>query len=337
MTLKTKITINEIAKLAGTSKTTVSFYLNGKFDRMSEATRAIIEQVIADTGYTPNVAARSLNSVSMKLIGVIIGDITNTFANQLVKGIDEVAKEQNYQLIVGNSNYDFEQEKNYVDKMLAMGVDGFIIQPTTNFNNLIDKIKLHGKEIVFIDSQIDVSSNAWVKTNNYEAVLETTNMMVDYGYDDFIMLTADPTVLSTRQERTTGFIDALNLRNKKYETVIVDNDVTSDEITEIINKSLNLSERTLVFVMNCWLLPIVYMGMQGIKNLMPSTVGLIGFDNTEWSVFSSPTVTTIVQPSHEEGRQSAKILIDRIEKSNIEPPQQILKCSVNLMHSTSKI
>lgn len=337
MTKRTKITINEIAKLANTSKTTVSFYLNNKFDRMSVDTKDRVAKVIKETNYRPSVAARSLNSMSMKLIGVIIGDITNTFANQIVKGIDEIAKEKNYQLIVGNSNYDFEQESNYVERMLAMGVDGFIVQPTNNFSKLIDKIRAENKEIVFIDSQIQMSDNAWVKTNNYEAVLDTTTHLMDYGYDDYIMLTADPSVLSTRQERTRGFIDALELKNKSYQMHIVENDVTSDQIGSIIKEAVDPNKRTLVFAVNCWLLPLVYVGIKELDYLEPEKLGLFGFDNTEWSVLSSPTVTTIVQPSLDEGRQSARILIDAIENTKVEPPQQILKCTVNYLASTEKI
>ena len=76
-----KVTINDIAKLAGVSKTTVSFYLNGKLEKMSEETRKKLEDVIAKTNYFPNTMARSLNYKQTYLIGVIIGDITNSFAN----------------------------------------------------------------------------------------------------------------------------------------------------------------------------------------------------------------------------------------------------------------
>ena len=116
--MKEKITIRDIAERAGTSKTTVSFFLNGKTDKMSEETQARIAQVIKETNYRPSIAARSLNAKETRLIGVIIGDITNTFANQIVKGIDDFARDNRYQLIVGNSNYNFENEKGYVNRML---------------------------------------------------------------------------------------------------------------------------------------------------------------------------------------------------------------------------
>lgn len=83
--MQRKVTIKDIAELAKTSKTTVSFYLNGRFDKMSEETKNRIKSTIEATNYKPSIAARSLNAKSTKLIGVVIGDITNSFSNQIVK------------------------------------------------------------------------------------------------------------------------------------------------------------------------------------------------------------------------------------------------------------
>lgn len=329
-----KITIREIAERANTSKTTVSFYLNGKTDKMSEETQARIAKVIEETHYRPSVAARSLNAKQTKLIGVIIGDITNAFANQIVKGIEDIARDKRYQLIVGNSNYNLENEKAYVNRMLEMGVDGFIVQPSNQFHELLSKIKAENKSIVFIDSQVSMDREKWVKTNNYEAVLDTINQLIDEDYDRYIMISADPSVLSTRLERTTGFEHALKVRGKTGTTLIVDGDITSDEILDLLNSKLKFGSRTLIFVANCFLLPRVYIALKSYHNLMPHTLGLVGFDNTEWSDFSSPTVTTIVQPAYDEGNHAARLLIDTIEGLNQELPNQVLKCIVQWREST---
>ncbi len=334
MAKKPKVTINDIARLAQTSKTTVSFYLNGKFDKMSVETKDRIATVIEEQQYRPSVAARSLNAKSMKLIGVLIGDITNDFANQIVKGIDEIAKTHNYQLIVGNSNYTFESESDYIDRMLSMGVDGFIVQPTIQFKALIPKIRANGKSLVFIDSQTDMESNAWVKTNNYEAVLETTFELVDKGYNDFILLTADPSVLSTRMERSRGFTDALTIREQRHRTHIVDYDMSAEVIEASLNEMIDPNRKTLIFAANCWLLGNVFMAVKAQREKIPEQIGLLGFDNLEWTKFASPTVTTIVQPSYEEGKVAASILIDKIEGKNELVPTQILKCDVNWEEST---
>lgn len=328
-----KVTIKEIAQLSNTSKTTVSFYLNGKRDKMSLETQNRIKEVIEKTHYQPSVLARSLNAKKMHLIGVIIGDITNTFANQIVKGIDEIAKSKNYQLIVGNSNYNIEMEKQYVERMLAMGVDGFIVQPTVEFESINREILKKEKPIVFIDSQSRNTQGMWVKTNNYEAVMEAVETLLKSGYEEFIMISAEPGVLTTRMERTTGFVDTLNNHGKQCKTMIVDNDTESDEIEAYLNQHIGL-KKTCVFAANCWVLPKVYLALKSRKQEIPNTIGLLGFDNLEWTELSAPTVTTIVQPAYNEGKHAAKILIDAIEELHEEAPNQILKCTINFQEST---
>ena len=332
-----KITIKEIARRAETSKTTVSFYLNGKMDKMSEQTRRRIEAVIKETNYHPSFAARSLNAKETRLIGVIIGDITNAFANQIVKGIDDLARKEHYQLIVGSSNYDVEREAYYVDRMLAMGVDGFIIQPSMRFEALSDQICAQGKDVVFIDSQVSLRKGKWVKTNSYEAIMDACEELLKKEYDEFLMISADPSVLSTRAERIQGFHDALSAHGRQCQTMIVDGDISEKEIADQINRRLRFGVKTLIFVANCFLLPRVYVAMKEYRNLIPQTIGLFGIDNTEWSSLASPSVTTIVQPAYEEGTQAAKILIDTLEDRKQEPPNQILKCYVNWKDSTDRL
>ncbi|MSS02101.1 hypothetical protein FYJ50_08365 [Erysipelotrichaceae bacterium LKV-178-WT-2G] len=150
------------------------------------------------------------------------------------------------------------------------------------------------------------------------------------------MITADPHVLSTRLERTTGFLHTLETKGKECKTHVVADDVTSDTLRDLLYNELRFGVRTLIFVANCFLLPRVYLALKDYRNLMPNTIGLIGFDNTEWTNFSSPTVTTIVQPAYDEGYQAALILIDSLKGTNEQIPNQILKCSVNWNESTKQ-
>ena len=85
---------------------------------MSQETREKIEKVIHETNYKPSIVARSLNSKRTKLIGVLIGDITNSFSNQIVKGIEDIASQNGYQVMIGNSNYSQESEDRYIESML---------------------------------------------------------------------------------------------------------------------------------------------------------------------------------------------------------------------------
>lgn len=332
-----KLTIKDIAELASTSKTTVSFYLNGKYDKMSLDTRQRIEKVIKQTHYTPSVVARSLNTKRTKLIGVLIGDITNSFSNQIVKGIEEEAHQRGYQVIIGNSNYNQESEDIYIENMLMLGVDGFIIQPTSHFRKYSRISNDKQKPMVFFDSQLYEHRNSWIKTNNYDAVYDTVQACIDKGYERFILITAETSRLSTRIERVSGFIDALEDSKQSYDTLIIpDQNVDLEMIKSFLTEKSHPIENTLVFAPNCWALPLVFTAMKELELDLPR-VGLLGFDNTEWTTLSSPTVTTIVQPAFEEGCQATKILIDQIEGGEQEARQQTLDCSVSWKESTSLV
>lgn len=119
-----------------------------------------------------------------------------------------------------------------------------------------------------------------------ESILNVGTHLIDDGYDEFIMITADPHVLSTRLERTTGFLHALETKGKTCKTHVVADDVTSDALRDLLYNELRFGVRTLIFVANCFLLPRVYLALKDYRNLMPDTIGLIGFDNTEWTNFS---------------------------------------------------
>ncbi|MEG2291045.1 MAG: LacI family DNA-binding transcriptional regulator [Clostridium sp.] len=330
-----KVTIKDIAQMAQTSKTTVSFYLNGKFEKMSSDTRSRIAEVIKETKYTPSMLARGLTSKKLNLIGVIVADITNPFSSTIVKGIDHIARKYDYQIIVGSSNLDHKYESNYVDKMLAMGVDGFIVQPTIEFNELVSKIKGNGKELVFIDSISNEFTGKWVKTNNYEITVEAVKKLIDKGYEKFTLITENPDILNVRLERIEGFKDILNKENISYSVEIVDNDAPNEVIEEVINSRMEKGKKNLFFAINGKVLQKIYNVVKGNRLDIPNQVGIIGFDNWEWTHYATPSVSTIDQPTFEEGKYAAEILIDSIENKGSEIESKAFKCTIEWKDSTN--
>jgi DNA-binding LacI/PurR family transcriptional regulator len=330
-----RVTINEIAQMAQTSKTTVSFYLNGKTDRMSEDTQQRIRDAIAATGYEPSPLARGMNAKKSFLLGVIIGDITNTFSNQIVKGIDAVASANGYRMLVCSSNFDKQNELAYIERLLALGVDGFIVQPTAQFKEITKSIADAGKQMVFIDSKLyDFTSN-WVKTDNYEASYQAIEQCVAKGYERFLVITAAPGLISSRIERFSGFVDALERHDMTFSQFLLENDrVDADALRAWLGEHIDGKTPTMIFAPNCWALPDIYMACRDFYPLMPDRVGLLGFDNTEWVSVASPSVSVVVQPAAEEGQTAARILLDQIAEKGEIDPHQVLDCRVQWGTST---
>ena len=327
---KKRITINDIATMAGTSKTTVSFYLNGKTERMSEDTQERIKAAIAKTGYEPSPIARGMNAKRTQLLGVIIGDITNTFSNQIVKGIEGVAAKAGYRVLVSSSNHSRADERAYIDRLLAVGVDGFIVQPTAQFKEISKVIEDAGKQLVFFDSKFyDFASN-WVKTDNYESTFRAVSECVRKGYRRFLLVAAPPQLLSSRIERTSGFVDALEAAGTGFTQFEIANDsVDVERLKAFLHANVDGETPTLVFAPNCWALPDVYVAMRDLYPLMPEHLGLLGFDNTEWAGVASPSVSVVVQPAFEEGARACRILLDLISGEGKQDPHQVLDCDVD--------
>lgn len=325
---KKRVTINDIAQMTGTSKTTISFYLNGKTDRMSETTRERIREAIEKTGYEPSPLARGMNSKRSNLMGVIIGDITNAFSNQIVKGITSVADEAGYRVLVSSSNFSKEDELAYIDRLIAVGVDGFIVQPTAQFKKIMTSVEDAGKQLVFIDSKFYDYASSWIKTDNYEASYQAVQECIERGYERFLLVTAAPGLLSSRIERYSGFVDALSENKLGFEQFdIADEGVDIPALQGFLRQHIDGTTPTLVFAPNCWALPDIYIAMREFYPLMPTTAGLLGFDNTEWAGVANPAPVIIVQPALEEGRQAARLLIDLIEGGNDIERHQVLSCS----------
>lgn len=332
---KKRITIKNIAEMAGTSKTTVSFYLNGKTDRMSEETQERIRQAIEKTGYEPNPLARGMNAKQSHLIGVIIGDVTNEFSNRIVKGIGSIVDQAGYRLLCCSSNYSVEGERAYIERLIALGVDGFIVQPTSQFKTIADDIEAAGKKLVFFDSKYYDYTSSWVKTNNYESTFHTVKSCIERGYRRFLLVAAAPQLLSSRIERFSGFVDALEKEGTGFTQFEIEPaGVDVEALRAFLHANIDGETPTLVFAPNCWALPDIYVAMRDFYPLMPEKVGLVGFDNFDWAKVASPSVTSIEQPAFEEGREAARILIDLLESDEKKAVHQELGCNVHWRGST---
>lgn len=333
--MKDRITISDIAKLANVSKTTVSFYLNGHHYKMSEETKNRIREVIETTGFQPSTVARSLNAKQTYLLGALISDITSAFANQLIKGLTEYVQQRGYQLILGSSSFRNENERKCIEGMYNMGVDGFLVQPSPQFESMWDTMGID-KPLVFFDSPPRDTSVMYVKTDSYHAVYEAIRTTVKKGYTHFAVVTADPETVITRQERMGGFRDCLNAYGLDYDTIPAERDTSLAALREAIAPLIARYENLCVFAVNNWLLKKVFLALEDFRHLIPQKLGLLGMDAYEWNYLVVPPITTILQPAEEEGVAAGKLLIDAIERKNGEEHTCILKCKINEQASTAR-
>ena len=329
-----RVTITDVARIAGTSTATVSYYLNGKLEKMSEATRQRIAQAIERTGYVPSTSARQLAGKQSHVIAVLILDNTNAWAGQIVSGIEAAAEGHGFQTVLCNTNFSPERERTYVEKMLSLGVDGFIIQPTSRFKAVNERIRKAGKPVVFYDCNLFDFETTWIKSNLYDGIYSAVSECVDKGYENFVSIGAE-VVGRTRTERMQGFADAVNSRGLEYTDLLITHEEPSvAELSRLAQHNITTAKRTLVFVQNQWALSRVFKALQPSRSLIPDRIGLLGINCQDWTNLTTPSISTVVEPVFEEGEQACQMLMAMLEDKSLPPRQKILTCHTNWLGST---
>lgn len=341
---RTAVTITDIARLAKTSTATVSYYLNGRFEHMSEKTRHKIKQAIIQTGYVPNAQSRMLSAKDARtgVIAVLILDNTNAWSGKLISGIESVAFKHAYQTILCNSNFRPEVESMYVEKMLSLGVDGFIIQPTSQFMTIRKRIEAAGKKVVFYDTDLYDFNTCWIKTNLYEGVYSAISHCIEQGYDSFVLLAASDSDSDgfasntrTRAERLQGFVNALNTHDLHYTGIAVTH--TTPDVAQLQEQLKNVivpSKKTLIFTPHQWMLSRSFRALAPVAHLIPERIGLLGLNNAEWCQLTTPSISTIVEPIYQEGALACEMLFELMYNADAQPKQKVLPCSFLWQAST---
>ncbi len=333
-----RVTIVDVAKLAETSTASVSYYLNGKLEKLGKPTQQRIADAIRQTGYVPNAQAQALSGKPTHVIGLVMLDNTNLWAGQIQGGVESVAREAGFQTVVCGTAFDRDNEQACVEKLLSLGVDGFIIQPTSNFKAVHERIRRAGRPVVFFDCDTFDRQTSWVKSNFYDGVYDAIQTCIERGYDRFVSVAAPSTgkaQLRTRIERMSAFTDALAAHKLDFEEIAIDHETPSvSELYERLKYSVSPAHRTLVFAQNQWGLSRVYQALENSRHLMPERIGLLGLNCADWTALTTPSISTIIEPVRQEGCLACQMLIDILEDENTRPRQEILSCRTRWLDST---
>lgn len=332
-----KVVIDDVAKMAGVSKATISRYLNGKFEYMSESTREKISYAIEKLKYRPNNIARSLKSNKSKLIGVVIADLTNPFSSLIIKGIGDECKIRGYNMVIVNSDNDEEEEKEYIKSLLDQRVEGLIVNSTGHNEKLLLDIKNRGIPIVMVDRTLCESKIDSVTSDNYDSTTKTVNYLIDAGFNSLCFFNEKENKVTPRNERERAFLDVCNKRLEKsnFSVCNVDYDKAGDSEVNLCKFLNNYIGRKAIFAVNGVILLNILAAANKLKVSIPNDFGICGYDNWGWASIIPPGITTISQPSYEMGFEAAKLLVDRIEnKISEDVVNKQLKSKLEIRGST---
>lgn len=320
-----KVTIDNVAAMAGVSKTTVSRYLNGRYDALSLETRKRIEQVICELDYRPNRIAQSLKSRNSRLIGCLISDISSPFSSIIVKGINSACREAGYQLLLVDSGDDPELERKGIQSLLENQVDGLIVNTTGQNDGFLMNLGAQGIPLVLADRSLEQSGILdTVATESYHITYACISKLKELGYEQVAFFTQGNERVSPRIQRYQGYCDAVrdcfsqNGSDRLYEFSVSDKEDCVHHIQSFRDRYPR--QRLALFAVNGVTLLCVLNAIQTMGLKIGARFGVCGFDNWGWADLIPPGITTISQDSWLVGQSAAKLLFERIAGNGPEHP-----------------
>lgn len=307
--------INDVAKLAKVSISTVSRVMNGHPNVRKEKREAVLKAV-EELNYIPNALAQGLVKKSTHSVAILIADISNMFYANLLKNIENSLNKKGYQVLIGNTDWDVEKEKEYIRYMLQKQVDGIILTSTTLDDNYLNKIADNGVALVVLDRDFSSTNIDQIRVDDYQGAYMATEHLIKCGYEILIHILG-PSGIVSAEDRKKAFLHCVrdnNLSEDSYKLLEGDfTEISGRKVIEEFLEQHEIRKRTGVFAANdAMALGILhYLKEEGFT--CPEQIGIVGFDDISFARYSNPPLTTIRRPIGKIGDIAANIILERIE------------------------
>jgi DNA-binding LacI/PurR family transcriptional regulator len=329
------VQLNEVAKMAGVSIATVSRVINDN-PNVSPVTRTKVQQVIKKLKYHPNRVAKRLRNryASSNLLGVLIPDIQNPFYVEVLRGIEDVAYDNKYALIMCNFSQDERKEQLYLDILQSESVDGLIAAPTHERDQKVINLVKSGLPIVCVDRGLYGVDVDLVLVENKEGAFTAVDHLAKSGYRRIAYISGLTQLPSSRQ-RELGYIDALEANELPFDRELIRyGDSSHDSGVRLCEELLNLPEPAdAIFAGNNLITLGALETIHKRKLNIPRDIAIIGFDDMYWSISLNPPLTAVRQPAYEIGKRAAELLIQRINDPVRPTVSMILKTELMIRNS----
>lgn len=343
MNSKKRVTITDVAVAAGVSKTTVSRYINGHSELMSEKTRERIRAVIEMTNYQPSDIASNLKKRTTNLIGLLIADITSPFSSALIAGVSRYLDERGYTLLIADSSDDLEKEQRALNSLLSKGVSGFLVNTASYSNDFLIQMRCSGMPIVLCDRHVRNYNFDIVTTSEKECLYKLVLHLSESGYTRPLFFVEPWENNSTRMKRREAFLENVSKiygydASQDVYTIYPD----GESAVKQLRRALSRQKDRLPAVIGCNSVTTVrvFNAMRELRLSIPQDIGLCGPEDWDWSnelnwpFLVEPNVTTVKIPATEIGKQAAKLLLEQMSDPNHQAKEILLPCDFQARGST---
>jgi len=336
------IRIKDIAKTLNLSTSTVSRALRDSY-QISDETKQLVKEYAKKHNYHPNLMAQSLKSNKSKSIGLVLCSVPNSFFAEVVSGIESIAYNRGYHIIITQSHESQEREARNLEHLSWRSVDGMIVSLSTETTDMSHLQKIHdqGIPIVFFDRVSDSIKTHQVVADNIGGAYMVTKHLIESGYRNIAQVTSSHE-LSTTIERIKGYCKALaeyNIPvNENYIKYCQHGGMLVDEIETAVQQLLDLKQPPDALFTASDRITIGSFAFLHKKNMrIPEQIAIAGYSNFSSPELFNPSLTTIRQPAFEMGKAAAELLIKQIESKKKETSFEKIILSNELMIRKSSV
>ena len=306
-----KVTIKDVAREAKVATSTVSRVL-AKSDKISEETKERVNEAIKKLNYTPSIVARGLAKNKTRILAVILpqgaeSSFENPFFVQAMKGISMCAQKENYYIM-----YTFKEENEQWIKKFTEGniVDGLFLFNAKSDDKTIEHLKKNKFPFVIIGRPEDIKNVLWVDNDNFEAVYQLTQRLIDKGNKKIAFIGAKKE-LNVSKDRLNGYKQGMFSWGLEVNEELI---FEMDDFTEIEGykaaKCILEKNNVSAFITTDDLLAF---GVQNAIKEVGEDISVVGFNNIPLASYRKPSLSSVDINSEKLGFYAAKILIDKLE------------------------
>lgn len=333
------MTISEIAKLSGVSKSTVSRVLNNS-GYVNEETRIKIEKVIIEQDYTPSAAARSLSKKETNTIGVIIPEIDNSFFGEVIKGITEIADDKNFSIITCDTQNSGEKEFRALRVLEHQRVRGIIMTPAMGYVDINSVKRLKSMlnrlnvPVVIVDRDFEHSSWDTVSYENYQSGYIATKSLIEAGNTEIGFIQGDME-LKIAKDRYEGYLDAMEESGHEVkEEYVLPGDFTVETAFMLTKKAIEEGKLPKAIVTSNNRTTLGFMKALREKNLVIGKhIAVVGIDHVPLIDIFCENFSCVSRDTEEMGRVSMRLLIDRMKYTEKGRNIVMIPCRLELKGS----
>jgi LacI family transcriptional regulator len=331
------VNLKQLAKELNLSASTVSRALRDSWE-ISTPTKQRVFDLAKKMNFQPNPYASSLRKHRSRTIAVVIPEVANNFFALAIKGIETIAREKGYHVLIYLTNEDVSEEVAVASNLQSGRVDGVILSLSGETKDIRHILELQQRNIplVFFDRVCDGIGAPRVMTNDYESGFIATEHLIKAGCRRIAHLTISMS-LSISHKRKQGYTDALLRYDQAGDDRVVHCNSNDEENYQVIRALLSSENRPDGIFASVEKLAVqVYHVCHELGLNIPKDVKVIGFSNLVTASLLNPSLTTIAQPAYEMGKEAATILFRRLEKKYIVMPedQVILPAKLEPRNST---